>query len=309
MATARYRLQNGFALIVVLNIVAILSGIAIVASQASREGAAIAANFRSDAQQKSLAEGVMAVAVDRLLAVEPGRRWLPDGRPYHIMLFNEEAVVSVQDESGKFSLNSVDEATLARAFANSGIETSKASSLAAAIADWCDADNERRLGGAERSDYLSAGITGSPANGRFRRNAELRGVLGVTDEVYRRMNGIVTAYSLDSSVNFNVAPLAVLNAMFGPGSPEVAAVLARRSDLATGLSGGPTNLAGLGRSDGLTRQVGSAGTATYSIVVALPGPGNSSRLFEGAFRIGQDRLGPRLAVIDSMALVESAAPH
>ena len=295
------RRRNGFALIVVLNIIVILSGIAIVAAQGAREGAAISANLRSDAQQRSLAEGAMAVAAERLLSAEAGRRWQPDGRPYRIHLFSAEAAVSIQDESGKLNLNTTDEVTLAAAFTNAGVASSKAQALAAAIVDWRDPDSERRLSGAERPDYMALGISGAPANSPFNRVDELRGVLGMTDESYKTIALLVTAYPGDSSVRLDVAPLPVLTALFGRGSPEISAILARRSN-SNSVFGGVANAVGVSRSDGLTRQVGSATAATYSVTVALP-KGAATRFFRGAFRLQQDSSGPRMAVLEPMALV------
>lgn len=300
-------IQNGFALVVVLNIIVVLSGIAIVASQGSREGAAIAANFRSDAEQKSLAEAAVALAVSRLTAVESERRWLPDGRPYRVSLFGDEAIVSVQDESGKLGLNTMDEASLARAFANAGLAASKAQDLAAAIADWRDPDNERRLSGAERAEYAAVGLTGAPANGPFNRIDELRGVIGMTEASYATLLPLVTTYAVDPSVNLNVAPLPVLTALFGRGSPETSAILKRRSQAASGFAGVGGSI-GASSSDGLTRQVGSASAPIYSIAVMLQ-DGGSARTFRGALRLQKDSLGPRIAVLEAMDLDRSDRPH
>ena len=290
--------RNGYALIVVLNIVVVLSGIAVVASRGSHESAAISGNFKADAQQRSLAEGALALAAERLLAIEPDRRWMPDGRPYRISLFGQDMVVSVQDESGKISLNKADPNTLARAFVNSGLAQSKAQDLAAAIADWRDSDSERRFGGAERADYLAAGVVGAPANAPFGRVEELREVLGMTEAAYQSIFPLVTTDSDLRSVNLDVAPLPVLKALFGGNSPEPSAILARR-EAATVAIGGTAEATGASSPHASTH--GGAPAITYSVTATLTVDGRM-RVFRGFFRLERDNLGPRIAIREPMIL-------
>jgi general secretion pathway protein K len=304
-APRRRLVRNGFALIVVLNIVVVLSSIAIIASQGSREGAAISANFKTDAQQSSLAEATLALAAQRLSAAEPEGRWDPDGRPYRFSLFGQEVVVSIQDESGKISINNTDESTLARAFANSGLAPSQAQDLAAAIADWRDSDDARRLGGAEQSDYAAAGISGSPANAPFTRIDELCEVLGMTQSAYKIILPLVTTNSRATSVNLDVASIPVLKALFGSGSPNISAILARRNTATTAM-GEVTNAVGPSRPRAPTERTAAA--ATYSITAALAVEGRT-RVFHGVFRIEQDNLGPRLAIREPMALDQTAPSY
>lgn len=301
--------RNGFALIVVLNIVVILSAIAIYVSHGSREQAAISANFRTAMQRESLAEGAMVFAAHRLLPDLPKQDWIADGRPYRLTLFGTEMAISVQDESGKLSLNTADEATLSRAFVNAGIELTKAQSLAAAIADWRDPDDNRHLGGAERQDYLQAGISGSPANAPFRRTDELLGVLGVTADGYRRIAPLVSAYSTAREVNLDVAPQAVLAALYGPGAPQIAEILNRRGSVATS-SQAPTfsdapRRNDVPRQDGPGEPQGSGGGTTYTVLVSLGASAAPAQSYYGAFRIVRDRQGPRVAIVESVKLVAS----
>lgn len=301
--------QNGFALIVVLNVIVILSAIAILASHGSREEAAISANFRTATQRESLAEGAMAFAAHQLMSDPPDKNWLPDGRPNRLTLFGTEMAVSIQDESGKLSLNMTDEAKLSHAFANVGIEVTKARSLAAAIADWRDPDDNRRLGGAERQDYLQAGISGSPANAPFSRTDELLGVLGITDDSYRKIAPLVSAYSMDREVNLDMAPPLVLTALFGPGSPEIAAVLGRRGNVPTD-DQTSTSSSGPPRRNDLSRRDSPAmPTTTYSTLVTLDGATNPAQTYYGAFRITRDRYGPRIEIVENMTLIGPRDAH
>jgi general secretion pathway protein K len=239
----------------------------------------------------------------------PEHDWLPDGRPYRLTLFGAEVIVSVQDESGKLSLNMADQPTLSRAFANAGIDFTKAQSLAAAIADWRDPDDSRRLGGAERQDYQQAGISGSPANAPFRRVDELLGVLGVTDDVYRRIAPLVSAYSMDREVNLEVAPPAVLTALFGPGSAKIAENLGTRDSVPSDReSSKPSETS---RRNDVPRHDGPTGprTKTYTVFVTLEGAATPASTYYGAFQILRDHLGPRIAIVDNIELVGSMGSY
>jgi general secretion pathway protein K len=293
----------------VLNVIVILSAIAILVSHGSREEAAISANFRAATQRASLAEGAMVAAAYRMLPDLPEHDWLPDGRPYRLTLFGAETIVSVQDESGKLSLNMADQGTLTRALANTGIDSAKAQALAAAIADWRDPDDSRRLGGAERHDYQQAGISGSPANAPFRRVDELLGVLGVTDDVYRRIAPLVSAYSMDREVNLEVAPPAVLTALFGPGSPEIAATLGRRGSMPSGRDS--STLSDNSRRNDVPRQDAPTGprAKTYTVFVTMEGTATPASTYYGAFQILRDHHGPRIAIVDNIKLVGSMGSY
>jgi general secretion pathway protein K len=290
--------RNGYALIIVLNIVVVLSGIAVVASHGSRESAAISGNFKVDAQQRSLAEGALALAAERLLASEPDRRWMADGRAYRVNLFGQNVVVSVQDASGMISLNKADPSTLARAFVNSGLAQSKAQDLAAAIADWRDPDSERRFGGAEKADYLAAGIVGAPANAPFSRIDELREVFGMTEAAYQAVLPLLTTDSNMRSVNLDVAPLPVLKALFGGSSPEPSAIMARREATAVAI-GGAAETTGTTSPHASTH--GAAAVATYTVTATLIVEGKP-QVFRGVFRFERDNLGPRVAIREPMRI-------
>jgi len=288
--------QRGFALIAVLNVIVILSGIAVVASEGSREGAIVSANLRSDAERRALASSAMALAASHLTSDQVKPRWIPDGRAYEANLFGTKLRISVQDESGRLSLNATDEASLAHAFTNVGIAPGRAEAIAAAIADWRDQDDERRLGGAERADYAAAGYADLPANAPFDNLDELHSVMGVTDDVFRRISPLLSVLSDDPSANLEAAPVEVLGALFGANSPQIAAILARRSQIAS-TPLGQSGMTSLARSDGVTRQTGNATPPTISIEIIGQQDGRAFR-YRGTFRLIQDQLGMRMSVVE-----------
>src|SRR5262249_17910490 len=114
--------------------------------------------------------------------------------------------------------------------AAAGIDRAKAQSLAAAIADYRDADDLRRKDGGEAAEDRSAKLAWGPKNGPFEAIDELRQVLGMTSQINAQLVRNVTLYSVQ---DYSAAPsgrmatdqplrkslrLAGLNSLF-PGSP------------------------------------------------------------------------------------------
>jgi general secretion pathway protein K len=135
--------------------------------------------------------------------------------------------LAISDENGKLDVNAAPPKVLERLFTNLGESPEAARSLAAAIEDWRDADDEARLGGAERSYYMALPHPYRPANEDFRSVEELLLVRGVTPELFwgkyevrrdgsvMRRLGLVdclTVYGRQATININYAPEPVLRA-------------------------------------------------------------------------------------------------
>jgi general secretion pathway protein K len=86
---------------------------------------------------------------------------------------NSRVHLSIQDEATKIDLNRAPEARLAALFGSVGVEPGEAQSLAAAIADFRDADDFVRPGGAEEAEYRAAGLAWGPKNAPFQAVEEL----------------------------------------------------------------------------------------------------------------------------------------
>lgn len=86
--------------------------------------------------------------------------------------------------------------------------------LAAAIADWLDADIDTRYpGGAEDLAYMRAALPYRANNGFMADRSELLLVQGITPDVYRRLAPYVVALPQPTTINVNTAPLPVLAAL------------------------------------------------------------------------------------------------
>jgi len=158
--------------------------------------------------------------------------------------------VRLDDVGAALELNSASEAELRGLFGALRIDFGQGDRLAQAILDWRDADELRRGRGAEAADYARQSLASRPGNRLFARLNELRGVLGMTNELYARISPFLTLRGL-GRVNLNAAPRPVLLALPGMTEEAVRVLMVRRGssrpvrglqELALELSGGARSL-------------------------------------------------------------------
>ena len=100
------------------------------------------------------------------------------------------------------------------------VDAAEADRITQAILDWRDEDDNPRLNGGERDEYLRRRAAVLPSNGELADLAELQRVIGVTADIYERMLPYLTAFGT-GTVNVNSAPEPVLLAI--PGMTPAAA--------------------------------------------------------------------------------------
>jgi hypothetical protein len=192
--------------------------------------------------------------------------WL-DGRFY---VAAPGAFVSVQDENGLLSLNSLEDAPLAALLEQTGVHRGEASRMAAALGDYIDADDLVRPDGAERRAYRRADLP-DPANRSLSERWQALDVLGwrtpFDDTTADALWNLVSARNADANVNLNTAPRMVLAALLGQEQAADAIISRRESaelrsaDEVTGLTSRNSRVAGVT----FTTQPGAA----FRIVIAF----------------------------------------
>jgi general secretion pathway protein K len=190
--------------------------------------------FYKDSQNASLsAEGgveLASVGIPFLVSSDP----LALTREDKSQVFTEgdgTLIITVEDERGKISLNSI-------AFSNG--ETNEVFydiytnllynlgldvTLADTAADWIDFNDEPRAGGAETFDYYRRLPSPYEAKGGpFYTRDEVLLVKGYTPEVYTKLKPFITVYG-DGLVNINTAPKEVIMALSAEISESMAETL------------------------------------------------------------------------------------
>ncbi len=215
------RVQQGAALLLVMWLVLLLSGLvagyAMSARIESMQGNGLA---RSVAAREAARAGV-EYATSRMLDGDPTQRWVPDGRDYRFSFDGAQIEVSVRDETGKVDLNNAGPDLLAGLVRGQGEPAESATRLAGAIIDWRDEDSLVQVaGGAEDSNYAAAGLAWGAKDAPFESVAELEQVLGMRPALFLSLVPYLSIHSGAAVPNPAFADGPVLQAM-GAARPQL----------------------------------------------------------------------------------------
>ncbi|HAV11958.1 MAG TPA: hypothetical protein DCX06_00470 [Opitutae bacterium] len=134
-----------------------------------------------------------------------------------------EVSIQITDEGGKFPLNTMSEELLNRLLEEElDMDFGTARELSSTLLDWIDADDSRRLNGAESEDYLSRDPAYKAANGPLQTLEELRYLQtwedeffdedGRPNELYNQFSNFVSVMNT-GKVNLNAAPQEVIEVL------------------------------------------------------------------------------------------------
>lgn len=186
----------------------------------------------------AVGEAIIARTVLALLDARPDRRWRADGVAQTLELDGRRITIAVQDELGRIDLNQSDGALLARLFVSVGLDAPAADALVDKILDWRDSSPLKRLNGAKAADYRAAGYGYGPRNGPFQSMDELKLVMGMTPDIFARVEGALTVYSGHPRFDPQVAPREALLALPAMDPVQAAAMIAARSQTPAAIPGG-----------------------------------------------------------------------
>ena len=146
--------------------------------------------------------------------------------------------IRIQDELGKIDLNQTDGSTLVKLFQSVDVDPMVAEALVDKVLDWRDGSPFRRVDGAKTDEYRAAGYDYLPRNGPFQSVDELTFVMGMTRDLYKRVEPALTVYSGRQFVDPQFATPEVLAALPSLASAHAAAVgQSTGSTTATPMSG------------------------------------------------------------------------
>ena len=184
---------RGFALVIVLWTLVLLSFLVTHMVTTGRTGTRIAANLVANAEAEAQADGAIMETIFRLVDGSDGR-WTIDGGPHLLNLRHATATVTIAPESGKVNPNAASIELIAALLVSCGAEPGQASALAAAILEWRETGDRPRLGGAKLPQYRAAGLDYAPPNAPFETLDEMQRVLGMTPELFRRLKPHLSLY-------------------------------------------------------------------------------------------------------------------
>ncbi|TXH81480.1 MAG: general secretion pathway protein GspK [Pseudoxanthomonas sp.] len=188
--------MRGAALLLVLWLVALLTALVGAYALTARIEALQGRVGSRGAMAQEIARAGMEYALVRVADRNPETHWQPNGRAYAWRFDGHDVQVRIIDETGKVDLNQADVPLLSRLMQALGEPPDASDALAAAIVDWRDADDlSQPVGGAEDGDYAAAGRPYGVKDAPFETIAELEQVLGMTPDLYARLEPFLTLYS------------------------------------------------------------------------------------------------------------------
>ncbi len=221
--------QHGIALVIVLWMVVLLSLIASSFIFAMRTDTQVVSNGTAMAKAQAAADaGVQRALFEWFRPATDAERWLTDGSVRDWSYNDAKLRITLLDDSGKIDINMASEPLLRGLLQAQGVSEQDAVNLVDAILDWRDVDSLKRLHGAEEAEYAAAGLKYKPANAPFQTIEEVQLVIGMSAQLYRRIAPLITVYSRQPGVNWQIAPRAVLLAVPGVTAAQVEEYLAQR---------------------------------------------------------------------------------
>ena len=187
-------------------------------------------------------------------------------------------------------INATDELTMINMLTGHGLELGDAEFLAAAIMDWRDEDELERVNGAEEDTYLAAGLEIGPANRPFLMTEELLQVVGMSFELYRRMEPGITVFSRAGQPDPAFAPVEALMALPDITHDEAVNFVQERN------SQQPGDSIGIELPSGLVVMEQGRGV-TYSIQARATMPNGVWEQLQATIRLGGNRSGSPYRVL------------
>lgn len=273
--------EKGIALVLVLWVIVLLSTMAMGMMATQRSELKVVSNLVERSRLYALAEAGINYGIGQAIGYRVGGDigWKPDGRPHDWSFAGSSVRIHVADEMSRISLNNVTEPMLDRLLEYSGVQENR-DAIRDAILDWRDEDDAHRLSGAEDPQYAAEGLEYGARDGEFATVAELRQVLGVDAELYRKLAGVFTVHTRSAKVHAETASSAVLHALPGMTPEMVAAYIAMRDEqYAQGLDAPP--LAGVPASS-----LGRGNSGTFRISASVKGANETTVALEAVVRRG-----------------------
>jgi general secretion pathway protein K len=205
---------RGYALVSVLWLVLLLTGIAAAYHAHARVEARLLTAALQRAQAEGLAEAGIWIAAHEHFSAALSQEARSNRVTRTIDVDGAAVAVTIADVSGLVNLNGAPPELLAALLAaRSGLDPAEQAAVVDAILDWRDSDNTRNPAGAEDTDYAALKKSHGAKDAPFATVDELRLVRGMTPRAYRAIAPSLTVFGNHARVNTAAAPPDVLAAL------------------------------------------------------------------------------------------------
>ena len=205
--------QPGFALVILIWILSLLSLMAASFTQTIRREISISNGLKTNSSALALAETWVMIAGLMLKNPNPQQRWIANGAIYQANLSKGDVRVRIFSETGKVDINTAKDELLHAVINYSVKDINQQNALFDAIVDWRDIDDDSRPNGAEANQYKKMGFSYQPSNQPFQSLEELQLVLGMDEDIFNNMQALITVYAEKTEVDYALASQELLRAI------------------------------------------------------------------------------------------------
>lgn len=224
----RAQRQQGFALVLVLWVLVLLTSIAMAFSIHVRTDTRAAGGLTEQVKLRAAADAAIARGIARLLDSQRSRTAIEWGTAYEMPWPDANLRVTMASESAKIDINYAPRALLVGLF-QQVLADAPADQLADALMDWRDRDDRRSPQGAEADDYHAAGRSVVPSNRPFTSISELAQVMGFNAERLAAISPHITVFARRPRIDPYSAGATVLAAVPGLDIEQAEAFVAYRA--------------------------------------------------------------------------------
>jgi len=188
----RRQRDRGFALLIVLWSLVLVSLILSQVLASGRSATALAQTGRDTAMGRAAADGAIAAAVFHLLNHDSG--WSADGATQVLTIGASAVTVEVRNLAARINPNLASTALLAGLFQAAGLATQQSTTLARAVTTWRSAPATGTEAAGRVADYRRAGLAFAPPGRPFQDISELGDVMGMTPAVLVAITPALSLY-------------------------------------------------------------------------------------------------------------------
>lgn len=219
------RAARGFALLLVIWALVLLSSLAAGFASTVRHEIRVAADLQAIARAEAAATAALHHAILALMADDPANRWRADGRVHPVDWQGGRITVRIGVEQGRIDLNQAPPEVLAGLFAEVLPDHDPVALADAVIDRRGDAPDPAAVHGDRDSD---ADLSAAPGTAGFGSVRELRQVEGFDHDMVERLAPYVSVHSQSPHIHAGSADLVTLLAVPGLSRSDVEAYVAQR---------------------------------------------------------------------------------
>jgi general secretion pathway protein K len=186
--------SQGFALLIVLWTLVLISFIITQVTATGRTEVRIARNLYANAAAEAAADGAVNQAIFQLSDPRPERAWQLDGSRHELAIGDSRIVLRIENEAGRINPNLAPPAVLEGLLRATGSDAATARRLETAIAEWVGVVFAGRTPATIAAEYQAAGLDYAPPRQPMESLEEIGRVLGMTPAVLAAIHTHLTLY-------------------------------------------------------------------------------------------------------------------